>query len=144
MLASESVKHPDGRISKVFRAGQGPTIVWLHGPHGIRGHDPVIAELEKIMDSGEGGLSQSLVKVQPIARLNAIMVVTSKPALLKSGNAGWVRGFSVDFQALYLTQGFDGESFGNSASMYKSGPQLQGMIGVSYDFGEGIGGRVKK
>jgi pimeloyl-ACP methyl ester carboxylesterase len=47
MLASESVKHPDGRISKVFRAGQGPTIVWLHGPHGIRGHDPVIAELAK-------------------------------------------------------------------------------------------------
>ena len=35
------------------------------------------------MDSGEGGLSQSLVKLQPIARLNAIMVVTSKPALLQ-------------------------------------------------------------
>jgi general secretion pathway protein D len=51
--------------------------------------DPVIAELEKIMDTGEGGLSQSLVKVQAIARLNAVMVVTSKPALLKTA-ATWI------------------------------------------------------
>jgi pimeloyl-ACP methyl ester carboxylesterase len=47
MLASETIRHPDGRTSKVFRAGQGPVVVWLHGPHGIRGHDPVIAELAK-------------------------------------------------------------------------------------------------
>ena len=40
--------------------------------------EPIIAELEKIMDSGEGGLSQSLVKLQPIARLNAIMVVSQQ------------------------------------------------------------------
>ena len=46
--------------------------------------DPVIAELERIMDSGDGGLSQSLVKLQPIARLNAILVVTSKPAMLRT------------------------------------------------------------
>ena len=48
-----------------------------------------IAELERIMDSGEGGLSQSLVKLQPIARLNAIMVISSKPALLKTA-ATWI------------------------------------------------------
>jgi pimeloyl-ACP methyl ester carboxylesterase len=47
MLANETIRHPDGRTSKVFRAGQGPVVVWLHGPHGIRGHDPVIAELAK-------------------------------------------------------------------------------------------------
>jgi pimeloyl-ACP methyl ester carboxylesterase len=47
MLAGETVKHPDGRTSKVFRAGQGPVVVWLHGPHGIRGHDPIIAELAR-------------------------------------------------------------------------------------------------
>ena len=41
------------------------------------------------MDSGEGGLSQSLVKLQPIARLNAIMVITSKPALLRTA-ATWI------------------------------------------------------
>jgi len=51
--------------------------------------EPVISELERIMDSGEGGLSQSLVKLQPIARLNAIMVITGKPALLKSA-ATWI------------------------------------------------------
>jgi general secretion pathway protein D len=41
------------------------------------------------MDSGEGGLSQSLVKLQPIARLNAVMVISSKPALLKTA-ATWI------------------------------------------------------
>lgn len=51
--------------------------------------DPVMSELERILDSGEGGLSQSLVKLQPIARLNAIMVITSKPALLKTV-ATWI------------------------------------------------------
>jgi general secretion pathway protein D len=51
--------------------------------------DPVIAELERIMDSGDGGLSQSLVKLQPIARLNAILVVTSKPAMLRTA-ATWI------------------------------------------------------
>jgi general secretion pathway protein D len=51
--------------------------------------EPVITELERIMDSGEGGLSQALVKLQPIARLNAIMVITSKPALLKTA-ATWI------------------------------------------------------
>jgi general secretion pathway protein D len=51
--------------------------------------DPVITELERIMDMGEGGLSQALVKLQPIARLNAIMVVTSKPALLRTA-AMWI------------------------------------------------------
>ena len=47
MLTSETIRHPDGRTSKVFRTGHGPVLVWLHGPHGVRGHDPVIAELAK-------------------------------------------------------------------------------------------------
>ena len=45
--------------------------------------EPVITELQKIVDSGEGGLSDNLVKLQPIARQNAILVVTRKPNLLK-------------------------------------------------------------
>jgi general secretion pathway protein D len=45
--------------------------------------EPVIGELEKIIDAGEGGLSQNVVKLQPIARQNAILVVTRKPELLK-------------------------------------------------------------
>jgi general secretion pathway protein D len=46
--------------------------------------EPIITELERIMDAGEGGLSQSLVKLQPIARQNAILVVARKPELLRT------------------------------------------------------------
>ena len=51
--------------------------------------EPIITELEKIVDAGDGGLSQSLVKLQPIARENAIFAVTKKPELLKQ-IAMWV------------------------------------------------------
>ena len=52
--------------------------------------EPIITELEKIMDSGEGGLSQNAVKFQPISRLNAILVVTRKPDLLRSAET-WIK-----------------------------------------------------
>jgi general secretion pathway protein D len=52
--------------------------------------EPIIAELEKVMDSGDNGLSQNLVKLQVISRLNAIMVVSRKPALLQTA-ATWIR-----------------------------------------------------
>jgi len=45
--------------------------------------EPLIAELEKIMDSGDGGLGQNMVKFQPIGRLNSILVVSQKPDFLK-------------------------------------------------------------
>ncbi|WP_375414343.1 type II secretion system secretin GspD [uncultured Bradyrhizobium sp.] len=51
--------------------------------------EPVIAEIEKIMDSGEGGLSQSVIKFQPIGRLNSIMVVSQKPEYLKRAGV-WI------------------------------------------------------
>jgi general secretion pathway protein D len=41
------------------------------------------------VDSGEGGLSQSLVKFQAIARANSILVVSRRPGLLKT-NATWI------------------------------------------------------
>jgi general secretion pathway protein D len=52
--------------------------------------EPIVSELEKIMDSGDSGMSASLVKFQPISRLNAIMVVSRKPALLHTA-ATWIR-----------------------------------------------------
>ncbi|MGJ4939450.1 type II secretion system secretin GspD [Bradyrhizobium sp. HKCCYLS1011] len=52
--------------------------------------EPLIAELEKIMDSGEAGLSQGVVKFQAVARMNAVMVVSRKPALLQTA-ANWIR-----------------------------------------------------
>lgn len=51
--------------------------------------EPVISEIEKIMDSGEGGLGQNVIKMQPIARLNAILVVSQKPEYLKRAGT-WV------------------------------------------------------
>ena len=41
--------------------------------------EEMIKELEKIMADGEGGLNQALVTLQPVARLNAVLVVTRKP-----------------------------------------------------------------
>src|SRR5260221_8802190 len=46
--------------------------------------EPAIHELEKILDSKEGGFSQDIVKFQVIARRNAILAVTSKPAVLRT------------------------------------------------------------
>ena len=51
---------------------------------------PVIAELEKIVDSGENGLSQNVIKFMPIARLNAVLVVTKKPEMLHTA-ATWIK-----------------------------------------------------
>lgn len=51
--------------------------------------EPVITEIEKIMDSGEGGMSQNMIKMQPIARLNSILVVTQKPEYLKRAQT-WI------------------------------------------------------
>lgn len=50
----------------------------------------IISELEKVMDPGESGLGQGVVKFQAINRLNAILVVSRKPALLKTA-ATWIR-----------------------------------------------------
>src|SRR5882672_4080758 len=52
--------------------------------------EAMIAELEKIVDSGDNGLSQNLVKFHAVGRLNAIMVVSKKPALLHSA-ATWIK-----------------------------------------------------
>lgn len=51
--------------------------------------EPVITEIEKIMDSGEGGMSQNMIKLQPISRLNSILVVTQKPEYLKRAQT-WI------------------------------------------------------
>jgi len=52
--------------------------------------EEMIKELGKIMENGEGGLDQSLVTLQPITRLNAVLVVTRKPHLLRQA-ALWIK-----------------------------------------------------
>ena len=49
----------------------------------------LVTELEKIMDSGESGLSHNMVKFQAIERQNSILVVTSKPQLLRMAST-WI------------------------------------------------------
>ena len=51
--------------------------------------EPVVGELEKIMDTGESGLGHGLVKFEAVSRLNSILVVASKPELLRSA-ARWI------------------------------------------------------
>lgn len=51
---------------------------------------PIIEELEKIVDSGEHGLSQNVIKFEPIARLNAILVVSKRPEMLRNA-ATWIK-----------------------------------------------------
>jgi general secretion pathway protein D len=51
---------------------------------------PIIAELEKIVDAGENGLSQNVIKFEPVARLNAIMVVTKRPDMLRTATT-WIK-----------------------------------------------------
>jgi general secretion pathway protein D len=51
--------------------------------------EPLITELEKIMDSGDGGLSHNVVKFQSIGRLNSILVVSQKPEYLRRAGT-WI------------------------------------------------------
>ncbi len=69
---------------------------WMRGqsvgifPVANSGPEPIIAELEKIVDSGENGLSQNMIKFQAVGRLNAILVVSKKPAMLHTA-ATWIK-----------------------------------------------------
>lgn len=51
--------------------------------------EPLITELEKIVDSGEGGLGRDLIKFQSISRMNSILAVSRKPKLLTVA-ASWI------------------------------------------------------
>jgi general secretion pathway protein D len=52
--------------------------------------EPIVAELEKIMDTGENGLGRDMVKFQSISRMNAILVVAAKANMLKTAET-WIR-----------------------------------------------------
>jgi general secretion pathway protein D len=90
--------------------------------------EAMISELEKIMESGEGGLNQSMVKFQPIARLNAVLVVTKQPNLLrvastwitrldKSNTAGaGVRVFRLRYGDAKVIAGLLNDIFGTRAA----------------------------
>jgi general secretion pathway protein D len=93
--------------------------------------EPVMSELERILDSGEGGLSQSLVKLQPIARLNAIMVITSKPALLRTV-ATWITRLDKS----------DTATTGVKVYQVRYGDARQMAVLLNDIFGSGRGGSI--
>ena len=51
--------------------------------------EPIVGELEKIMDSGDSGMGHGLVKFQAVSRLNSILVVAAKPELLRTASR-WI------------------------------------------------------
>src|SRR5208282_964033 len=51
--------------------------------------EPVVSELEKIMDTGDSGLGHGLVKFEAVARLNSILIVATKPDLLRAAQR-WI------------------------------------------------------
>ncbi len=51
--------------------------------------DALIAELEKVMDSGDSGLSHDVVKFQAMGGQNAVLVVAARPELLRSAGK-WI------------------------------------------------------
>ncbi len=63
-------------------------VEWLQnqsvGVYPLKSTSPetMIAELERIFETSEGGLGQGVVRFQPVSRMNAVMVVTKNPKLL--------------------------------------------------------------
>jgi general secretion pathway protein D len=64
--------------------------------------ETLISELDKIMDSAEGGMSQGMVKFQAISRLNSILVVSRKPEYLKRAGVWISRLDRADMEAVNL------------------------------------------
>lgn len=58
--------------------------------------DPVIAELTKIFGGGDSGTTQHVITFQPIARMNAILAISAKTALIKSAEKWIARLDKVD------------------------------------------------
>jgi len=63
-------------------------VEWLRnqsvGVYPLKSTSPetMIGELERIFESGDGGVGQGVLRFQPISRMNAVMVVTRNPKLL--------------------------------------------------------------
>ena len=71
-------------------------VEWLQnqsvGVYPLKSTSPetMISELERVLETNEGGLGQGVIRFQPISRMNAVMVVTKNPKLLAQ-TTQWVR-----------------------------------------------------
>jgi general secretion pathway protein D len=91
---------------------------------------PVVAELEKIMDSGEGGRGHDVVKFQAIDRQNAIMVVASRADLLRTAQ-NWIARLDGGAQSA--------TGFKVYKVRYGDAKQITALLGKMFDIG-GAGG----
>jgi general secretion pathway protein D len=96
---------PSGQLLMVLGAGserqsalevvRSFDVDWLEGqsvgmyPVQNSAPEPIVAQLEKIMDTGDSGLGHGLVKFEAVSRLNSILAVASKPDLLRAA-ARWI------------------------------------------------------
>jgi general secretion pathway protein D len=70
-------------------------VEWLRnqsvGVYPLKSTSPetMIEELERVFENSEGGPGQGIIRFQPISRMNAVMVVTKNPILLKQ-TTQWV------------------------------------------------------
>jgi general secretion pathway protein D len=106
--------------------------------------EPIITELEKILDSGEGGLSQNTVKFQAITRMNAILVVTRKPEMIRTVET-WIRRldatdtaragvhvYHVKYgEARQLARVLNDVFVGGGGSFDTASSQVQGRLGIT-------------
>jgi general secretion pathway protein D len=71
-------------------------VEWLRnqsvGVYPLKSTSPetMIAELERIFESSDGGIGQGVVRFQPVSRMNAVMVVARSPKLLNE-TTQWVQ-----------------------------------------------------
>jgi general secretion pathway protein D len=71
-------------------------VEWLRnqsvGVYPLKSTSPetMIGELERIFETGDGGVGQGVFRFQPISRMNAVMVVTKNPKMLSEATQ-WVQ-----------------------------------------------------
>lgn len=71
-------------------------VEWLHnqsvGVYPLKSTSPetMIADLERVFETSDGGPGQGVIQFQPISRMNAVMVVTKNPDYLKQ-TTKWVQ-----------------------------------------------------
>jgi general secretion pathway protein D len=71
-------------------------VEWLRnqsvGVYPLKSTSPetIIQDLDRIFETNEGGQGQGVIRFQPVSRMNAVMVVTKNPSLLKQ-TTQWVQ-----------------------------------------------------
>jgi general secretion pathway protein D len=92
--------------------------------------DAIIVELQRIMDSGEGGAAPGLIQFQPIARMNSILVIAHRPELLKTA-ATWIARLDRADNAANSTRVY--------RVKYGDAKQIAGVLNDAFASGGGSG-----